>query len=315
MPKTKKRRRSPKSVLRIPDLAQSKSAVLNSLGSESSHRTYDYAIDRFVDWYCSEPRLAFNRTVVLRYRIHLEQLRYAPSTINLHLAAVRRLAFEAADTGLLSPELAGGIARVKGVKRLGVRMGNWLSATQGKSLVDSYPTNSIRGLRNRAMVSVLIGCGLRRAELLSLRFEDLQIREEHWVIADLNGKGGHIRTVPVPSWVKSSVDRWASASGLSTGRIFRAIDRFGRVWGDGLTDKVIWLVVRHAALKIGLPQLAPHDLRRTCARLCYLAGGELEQIQFLLGHVSVQTTERYLGCKQKLKEAVNDRLGLEPPAE
>lgn len=174
VPKTKKRRRSPKSVLRIPDLAHSKSAVLNSLGSESSHPTYDYAIDRFVEWYCSEPRLAFNRTVVLRYRIHLEQLRYAPSTINLHLAAVRRLAFEAADTGLLSPELAAGIARVKGVKRLGVRMGNWLSATQGKSLVDCHPTDSARGLRNRAMVSVLIGCGLRRAELLNLRFEDLQ---------------------------------------------------------------------------------------------------------------------------------------------
>ncbi len=315
MPKTKKKRRAPKSVLKIPDLAHSKSAVLNSLGSESSHRTYDHAIDKFVDWYCSEPRLAFNRTVVLRYRIHLEQLRYAPSTINLNLAAVRRLAFEAADTGLLSPELAAGIARVKGVKRLGIRMGNWLSAPQGKHLVDSYSTDSPRGLRNRAMLSVLIGCGLRRAELLSLRFEDLQIREEHWVIADLTGKGGHIRTVPVPKWVKRSVDTWASAAGLSTGRVFRAIDRFGRVWGDGLTDKVVWLVVREAAQKIGVPQLAPHDLRRTCARLCYLGGGELEQIQFLLGHVSVQTTERYLGCKQKLNEAVNDWIGLEPTDE
>jgi hypothetical protein len=89
VPKTKKRGRSAKSVLRIPDLAHSKTAVLNSLGSESSHRTYDYPIDKFIDWYCSEPRLAFNRTVVLRHRIHLEQLRYAPSTINLHLAAVR----------------------------------------------------------------------------------------------------------------------------------------------------------------------------------------------------------------------------------
>lgn len=128
----------------------------------------------------------------------------------------------------------------------------------------------------------------------------------------MSGKGGHIRTVPVPSWVKDSIDRWSAAAAVSSGRVFRAIDRLGRVWGDGFTDKVIWLVVRQAALKIGLPQLAPHDLRGTCARLCYLAGGELEQIQFLLGHVSVQTTERYLGCKQKLKEAVNDRIGLEP---
>jgi integrase len=172
-------------------------------------------------------------------------------------------------------------------------MGNWLSATQGKSLVEAFPGDSTRGLRNRAMLALLIGCGLRRAELLNLKFEDLQVREEHWVIADLSGKGGHIRTVPVPTWVKNAVDCWAASAGLSIGRVFRAIDRFGRVWGEGLTDKVVWLIVRQAALKIGVPQLAPHDLRRTCARLCYLGGGELEQIQFLLGHVSVQTTEQY----------------------
>ena len=86
----------------------------------------------------------------------------------------------------------------------------------------------------------------------------------------------------------------------------------GRVWGDGMTPKVIWEVVREAAHRAGIERLAPHDLRRTCARLCYLAGGELDQIQFLLGHVSIQTTERYLGCKQKLGCAVNDTLGIEP---
>ena len=127
MPKTKKRRHSPKTVLRIPDLAHSKSAVLNSLGSESSHRTYDYAIDKFVDWYCSEPRLALNLTVVLQYRSYLEARQLAPGTINLRLGAVRRLAYEAADSGLLSSDLAAGIRRVKGVRNLGVRLGNWLT--------------------------------------------------------------------------------------------------------------------------------------------------------------------------------------------
>ena len=79
-----------------------------------------------------------------------------------------------------------------------------------------------------------------------------------------------------------------------------------------MTAKVLWDVVRAAAAAAGIPKLAPHDLRRTCARLCHLAGGELDQIQFLLGHVSIQTTERYLGCKQKLRCGVNDRLGIEP---
>jgi integrase len=161
---------------------------------------------------------------------------------------------------------------------------------------------------------MLIGCGLRRAELLALRLESIQQREEHWVIADLIGKGGHVRTVPIPTWVKAAVDAWTAAAAITNGPVFRAINRAGRVWGDGMSPKVLWDVVRAAAARASIDKLAPHDLRRTCARLCHLAGGELDQIQFLLGHVSIQTTERYLGCKQKLRVAVNDRLGIEPDA-
>jgi integrase len=162
------------------------------------------------------------------------------------------------------------------------------------------------------MLAMLIGCGLRRGELLALTLESIQQREEHWVIADLVGKGGHVRTVPIPEWVKSVINAWTTAAAIIEGRVFRAINKAGRIWGDGMSPKVLWDVVRAAAAHAGIEKLAPHDLRRTCARLCHLAGGELEQIQFLLGHVSVQTTERYLGCKQKLRCAVNDRLGIEP---
>ena len=111
---------------------------------------------------------AFNRTVVLRYRIHLEQRQYAPATINLRLAAVRRIAYEAADAGLLSPELAASIRRVKGVRRLGVRLGNWLTAEQSRRLLRRTDPPSLRGLRDHAMVSLLLGCGLRRGEVLAL---------------------------------------------------------------------------------------------------------------------------------------------------
>jgi integrase len=249
---------------------------------------------------------------VLRYRIHLEQRGYASATINLRLAAVRRVAYEAADAGLLSPELAAGIRRVKGVRRIGVRLGNWLTAEQGRRLLDRPTPSTARELRDHAMVAMLIGCGLRRAELLALSIESIQQREEHWVIADLVGKGGHVRTVPIPTWVNNAVDVWTAAVNITAGRIFRAINKAGRVWGDGMSPKVLWDVVRAAAARAGIDTLAPHDLRRTCARLCHLAGGELDQIQFLLGHVSIQTTERYLGCKQKLRVAVNDRLGIEP---
>src|SRR5437016_10136949 len=143
-----KRKKTPKTVLRLPDLEQSKSAVLNSLTSLSSQRSYDHAIREFIEWYCSEPRVAFNKTVVTRYRIFLEQAHYASSTINLRLAAVRRLAYEAADAGLLSPDLATGIRRVKGVKKHGVRCGNWLTAEQGKKLLQVFDRECLRGKRD-----------------------------------------------------------------------------------------------------------------------------------------------------------------------
>src|SRR5437763_2095263 len=167
----KKRKRTPKSILKLPDLEQSKSAVLNSLPSVSSQRSYDHAIHQFIDWYCSEPRLAFNRIVVTRYRIFLEQAHYASSKINLRLAAVRRLAYEAADCGLLSPDLAAGIRRVKGAKKHGVRLGNWLTAGQGKRLLSVFDRGTVRGKRDYAMIAVLFGCGLRRAELATVTLE------------------------------------------------------------------------------------------------------------------------------------------------
>jgi integrase len=181
MSKKRNKKRPPKRTLALPDLEQSKAAVLNSLTSKSGQSSYDRAITDFVDWYCSEPRLAFNRTVVLRYSIYLEQKQYAATTINLRLAVVRRVAYEAADSGLLSPELAAGIRRVKEVRRIGVRIGNWRTAEQRKRLLAGADRESLRGKRNYAMLAMLIGCGLRRGELLALRVNSLQLREEHWV--------------------------------------------------------------------------------------------------------------------------------------
>ena len=303
-----RRPEKPKTILKLPDLDFSRSAVLNSLPSLNSRRSYDHAIRDFIDWYCSEPRLAFNRVVVTRYRISLEQKNYAPSTINLRLAAVRRLAYEAADAGLLSPDLAAGIRRVKGAKRLGVRLGNWLSAEESERLINVPRGPGLRALRDRAILAVLLGCGLRRAELSGLRLEHLQSRDGRCVIGDLVGKGRHLRTVPIPAWAKEAVDSWVAQAEISGGALFRAIGKTGKPWGDGFTPKVVWSIVKLAARASELGAVAPHDLRRTCARLCHLAGGELEQIQFLLGHRSVQTTERYLGSKQHIHNAVNDRI-------
>jgi site-specific recombinase XerD len=132
-------------------------------------------------------------------------------------------------------------------------------------------------------------------------------------VHDLVGKDGHIRTVPIPDWIKHTIDDWLVIAQLAHGKIFRCVCRKGTVWGTEITEKVAWHVVEEYAERPGISKLAPHDLRRSCARFCHDSGGELEQIQFLLGHVSVQTTEN-LGCKQGLRQAVNDRLGIEPLA-
>ena len=310
--KSRKHGKKPKNVLRLPDLEHAKGAVLSSLSNVDAQRGYSHAIDEFVDWYCSEPRLALNRIVVLRYRSHLEGRRLAPGTINLRLGAVRRLAYEAADCGLLSADLAAGIRRVRGMRKIGVRLGNWLSAEESRALWEAPDPNSMKGKRDRALLALLLACGLRRHEAVSLKLRDLERREGRWAIVDLVGKGGHIRTVPIPDWVREHLECWITAAGIEGGRIFRRVDRSGQVRGEQISEKAIWHIVKKSAHRAGLPNVAPHDLRRTCARLCQSAGGELEQIQFLLGHVSIQTTERYLGSKQRLRCAVNDWIGIEP---
>jgi site-specific recombinase XerD len=313
MPKKRGAKRgSAKNVLRLPDLDHSKTSVLQSLGSVASKRTYAFAINDFIAWYCSEPRLAFGRSVVLRYRYELEARRLAPATINLRLAAVRRLAYEASDNGLLSPDLAASIRRVKGAKKLGTRLGNWLTCAQGRRLLEAPDRRETKGKRDHAILALLLGCGLRRAELIGLKLTHLQQRDDHWAIIDLFGKGGHVRTVPVPGWVKAAVDEWLNVARTKEGLILRCVTHSGTIWGSGISEKVVWWVVRQCAKKAAIDRVAPHDLRRTCARLCHSAGGELEQIQFLLGHRSVETTERYLGSRQRIAHAVNDNLGIEP---
>jgi len=248
--------------LTIPELEQSKAAVLNTLASVHSRRSYTYAIDRFISWYCSEPRLTFNRTVVVRYRSHLEGLHLSAATINLHLSAIRKLADESAESGWLSPEHAIGIRRVQGVKRLERKSGNWLTRNQAQELVNAASKADLRGWRDGAILGLLLGCGFRRSEVVGLRLEQLQTREGRWVIVDLIGKGRRLRTVPVPSWCKQLVDAWLRHSGVSEGKVFRRVSKDGKRQEAGVTANVVWYAVKRCARQAGIVSLAPHDLRR-----------------------------------------------------
>jgi integrase len=226
------------------------------------------------------------------------------------MSAIRKLAAEAADNGLLAAELAAGIRRVKSVKSVGIRVGNWLSQRQAQTLLNAPDITTVTGLRDRAVLGVLLGCGLRRSEVAALTFSHIQQRDGRWCIVDLIGKHGRVRTAPMPTWVKVTIDAWTSASGVGHGHVFRPVNRGGCVSGERLGEKVVWQMLKNYAAAVGVPGIAPHDLRRTCAKLCRAAGGELEQIQLLLGHASVQTTERYLDTKQDLVHAPNDAIRL-----
>jgi integrase len=164
------------------DLDMARAAVLASLRSPGSRRCYEHAIAEFIDWYCSEPPLGFNKVVVTRYRMHLESRGLAPGTVNLRLAAVHRLAYEAADSGLLSPEQAAGFRRVKGAKKLGVRVGKWLFANDARALWELPDAKALKAKRDRVILSLLLACGLRRGEVAELDLDDIRRREDHWAI-------------------------------------------------------------------------------------------------------------------------------------
>ena len=229
---------------------------------------------------------------------------------NVRITAVRKLAAEAADNGLLAPELAAGITRVKGAKSKGVRTGNWLSVQQAQRLLNAPEVTTKKGLRDRAMLAILLGCGLRRSEVAALTMKHIQQRDNRWCIVDLVGKHGRVRTIPMPTWVKVAIDTWTVPTGITEGHVLRPVGRGDHVLGERMTEKVVWQLLQPYAVAAGVPGIAPHDLRRSCAKMCRAAGGELEQIQLLLGHASVQTTERYLGTKQDLVHAPNDGIKL-----
>jgi integrase len=295
---------------RAAALERIKALVLDTLPSPESKRAYGQALDDFFRWCGAKAVDGFNKATVNAYRADLEARRLSSSTINQRLSAIRKLAIEAADNGFLPPEQASAISRVKGAKQAGTRIGHWLTREQAERLISSPDPTKLRGVRDRALLAVLIGCGLRCRETATLSVVHIQLRDARWVIVDLIGKGRRVRTVPMPSWTKHAIDAWIAVSGIDSGFVFRRMDKSGRIIGESVTARGIFQVVNAAGVRIGVPHLAPHDLRRTFAKLAHQGKSALEQIQLSLGHASVTTTERYLGVRQDLTDAPCDHLGL-----
>jgi integrase/recombinase XerD len=221
-----------------------KSLVLDSVSSPITKRVYNLGLDEFFEWYGRSQGPAFTKATVAAWRVALETRGLGAVSINVRITAVRKLAVEAADNGLLAPELANGITRVKGVASKGVRLGNRLTAKQAQGLLNAPDATTIKGLRNRAILAVLLGCGLRRSEVAALTMKHIQQRDGAGCILDLVGKHGRVRTVPMPTWVKVAVDSWATPAGIADGPVFRSVNRGGEVYETALSEKVIWQLTR-----------------------------------------------------------------------
>jgi integrase len=285
--------------------------VVDSVNSPHSKYAYGRALDDFFAWWLALSLAApMTKALLLSYKAFLASQKYAPASINLRLTALRKLVEEMADAQLIPLASAMHARRVKSVELKGVRVGNWLTAEQVRAIL-AAPDSSLRGKRDKAVLGTLIGCGLRRSELAALTYRHLAMREGRWVVLDIVGKGQRVRTVPIPPWAKDLIDVWTAVSLHAFPEcpyVFRVVDKRGCVAGRPILEQTIVELVRRYGNRIGVPKLAPHDLRRTCAKLCKAGGGDLDQIQMLLGHASIQTTERYLGNRQNLKQAANDLI-------
>ena len=280
-----------------------------SVTNAHTRRAYLKGLGEFFDWVGARP---FNRATVREWRSQLAELR-SPSYVNQRISAVRKLVRILDDEGKIDPALAQQILTVKGVPMRGVRLGRWLSKEDASALLDAPDLDTLRGYRDRAMLAVMLGAGLRRSEVASLKIEQFVVVDGRYVIANIEGKAGRVRTVPIAPWIKEAVDEWLwrasrvrEVEATPYSKVFRAVSPSGKLNGSIDPQTIHDMVARYARECNILA--TPHDLRRTFARHALLGGAALEQIQYSLGHASVQTTEKYLNIHQDFKTAPSDHL-------
>ena len=295
---------------RPASVAELRRMLTNSVSSGHTRRAYAKAFDDFLALAVRTGQ-PVSRQLLQQYRAEMVDAGLRGSTINVRLSGVRKLVKEASESGLVDLSSARRIVSVPNVPAQGVRLGQWLTVDQTRDLLAVPDPSRLRGKRNYAILACLTQSALRREELAHLEMSHIQWREGRWVLADIRGKRGRVRTVALPDGAKVALDEWTRAAGVTSGPVFRRLTKGGGVLpGKGLGVWAIWDVVVRSAKAIGIEGFGPHDARRTCARLCRKQGGKLEQIQFLLGHESIATTAIYTACEQEIARAVNDGLGF-----
>jgi site-specific recombinase XerD len=283
--------------------------ALKIADSNHTRRAYNRALREFDKWLNGRD-LTFK--LARDYRAELVERGWSPQNINAHLTAIRFYAREMQDAIGLTEALA--IREIPGVKVKGRKLGNWLSVEEAQKLLNAPDCSTRRGLRNRAMLALLIGAGLRRSEVIGLQVMHFERRDGRWILIGVEGKHGRTRNIPIADWVKGIVDQWTDRAEIKTGFVFRQVSRSEKkdwIKDEPLTAGALFYIVKRYGWEVERGQIAPHDLRRTFARLAFEGNAPIAQIQLVLGHSKQETTERYVNAQQDLQISPGDLLGIE----
>ncbi len=275
-------------------------AALAGLASPHTRRAYECGRRSLLDWLDGDPLTA---DAIRGWIDSLQAESKSAATINLRLAAAKRLCTALEDAGRLDGSTASKIARLKGRKRAGVRLGNWLTEAQvGELLAAGAETPTVK--LDRAILALLYGAGMRESEAAAFRVEDLVQRDGQWLVSVAHGKGDKPRAFAVHDGVAALLHRWLDAAAIASGFVLRP----AKLAGDRLSPCAIYRRVRAMGERIGVPELAPHDLRRSCGRHIVENGGKIEQVQLMYGHADGKTTRVYLNLEIDLKDPPAKRL-------
>ena len=289
-------------------------SVANQQQNENTRQTYFSVLNRFLQWYQSTGRSALDVPALNEYLLYLEALQLSRATIATHLSAIRNFISTTRKYELIDANTYASLMEIRVRRQSGRRHGNWLSLAEVQCLLNEMHGDAPIQIRDRAIIALLLGTGLRRFELTNLRLEDIAMIEDRRVLHNIVGKGSRYRTIPIPEWSWQSLAEWIETRRSShlenNTRLFFSYLKSGQRRADSITSQAIRNIVKkHTERTLGVPFL-PHDLRRTYAKLAYKAGAPLAQIQMALGHSSIRTTELYLGLEQDLQQSPGDYISV-----
>lgn len=288
-------------------------AALTAVESEHTRRSYLHSLTCLEKWLQGR---ALDYATLLDYRAALVQLKKSPQTINQNLGGIRFYLREMAKRGHLPAEAAEAICAVDNLKVKGRKLGNWLQGKEAESFLAAPDLSTPIGLRDRAILGLMIGAGLRRSEVCGLEVKHFEKRDGRWVLVGITGKHGRTRNIPIADWIKALCDAWTDRAEIKSGPIVRRAfwseaKQKLTVEAEALSTTALFHIVKRLGKGLNLTNVAPHDLRRTFARLAFEgSGGELKQIQLALGHANQSTTEAYVNAQINLQMSASDMLNI-----